>query len=189
MKEGGISILFEFCGQASSSSAIKFLVCHTRNKDTLLFMQREVSFVQRLERFKCPRESGSLRYYMLTLFLVRTSSVWWQYFIFLPRSANCSLLVAFLMLDTQRWGRAKMMLMLWPHCQLFKYVIEKKKLFPASFNSRPGGPRSRWLGVTLRRLERWRSAVVLDRLHREFSNIRASQLPYLNPVSLESVFF
>lgn len=70
--KGGISIPLEFSGQVISLSAIKFIVCHTKNKGTLIFMQCEVSFVQKLERFKCPRESRNFRYYTLTLFLVRT---------------------------------------------------------------------------------------------------------------------
>lgn len=70
--KGGVAIPLEFPGQVSLSSAIKCLVCHTSDKDALTFMQCEVSFVQKLERFKCPRESRTFRYYLLTVFLVRT---------------------------------------------------------------------------------------------------------------------
>lgn len=51
------------------SSPIKFLVCHTRNKDAFILMQCEVSFAQKVERSKCPRDSRSFSCYMLTLFL------------------------------------------------------------------------------------------------------------------------
>lgn len=64
----GISILLDFLVKFLSSP-IKFLVCHTKNKDALILMQCEVSFAQKLERSKCPRNSRSFRCYMLTLFL------------------------------------------------------------------------------------------------------------------------
>lgn len=49
------------------SSPIKFLVCYARNKDTFILMQCDVSFAQKVERSKCPRDSRSFRCWSYSL--------------------------------------------------------------------------------------------------------------------------
>lgn len=106
---GGISIPLEFPGQIILSGAIKFLVCHTRNRDTLIFMQGKVIFVQKLERFKFPRASRSFRYYMLTCSLSEQLCVVVTFYFPEEISKLFDFSVAFLMLDTKggvepRWS-------------------------------------------------------------------------------------
>lgn len=98
------------------------------------------------------------------------------------------LLVAYLMLYPQRWGRAKMMLMLWPHWQLIMYPWKEETtscifltLDLADLADRGWG----WLSS-----QGNGSPPLLWILCAEFCHSRLSQLPFLNPVSFrEDVLF
>lgn len=123
-----------------------------------------------------PKKLQELQMLRVDLIPCLGSSVWW-YFIFLRRSANCLLLMEFLMLQTQRWGRAKVMLMPWPHGHLFTYLIEIKDCFLHFLTLDLADVSVQWLGMTLLPSEQWLSTIVLDRLCGEFCNSRLDRLP------------
>lgn len=104
------------------------------------------------------------------------SSVWW-YFIFLRRWANCLLLMAFLMLRTQRWDRAKVMLMLDHRDSCSHISVKTRNCFLHLSTQDLADVSIRWLGMTLPLLEQWLSAVVLDCLCGEFCNSRLAHSP------------
>lgn len=185
VKEGGISILLGFSCQIILLNS-SFVTPETK---TLIFMPCEVSFVQKLGRFECPRGSRSFRYYMLTLFLVRTV-LCGDNILFSWGDEQIWLSVAFLMLEAQRLGRAKMMLVLrthwWCLCislQRINCVLHLLTLNLADLVA------DGWLVVTLLQLKEWFPAIILDRLCRDLCISRLCQLPFLNPVSLKSIFF
>lgn len=104
------------------------------------------------------------------------SSVWW-YFIFLRRWANCLLLMAFLMLHTQRWDSAKVMLMLDHRDTCSHTSVKTRNCFLHLPTLDMADVSIQWLGMTPLLLEQWLSAVVLDCLCGEVCNSRLAHSP------------
>lgn len=82
-----ISILLGFPGQVVLPGAINCCVRHIRNEDICIFVQDEASVAQKLEGFRCPRDSRGVRYYVLTHCSLSAQFCMSIHFIFLRSSS------------------------------------------------------------------------------------------------------
>lgn len=133
-----ISILLDFPGQVVLPGAINFCVCHIRNEDVSIFVQDESSVAQKLEGFRCLRDSRGVRYYVLTHCSLSAQFCMSIHFIFLRSSFLLgvpdagSTAVGWSQVDAQAVTTLTSVCV----------SLKKTKLFPESLNSRAGRPHS-----------------------------------------------
>lgn len=157
-----ISILLDFPGQVVLPGAINFCVCHIRNEDVSIFVQDESSVAQKLEGFRCLRDSRGVRYYVLTHCSLSAQFCMSIHFIFLRSSFLLgvpdagSTAVGWSQVDAQAVTTLTSVCV----------SLKKTKLFPESLNSRAGRPHSWCLVMNLLRSVWCFHPLGLDRLCR-----------------------
>lgn len=96
---------------------------------------------------------------------------------YFPEEMSKLFLMAFLVLHTPRWDRAKVMLMPDHRDTCLHISVKTRNYFLHLSTLDLADVSIPWLGMTLLLLEQWLSAVVLDCLCGEFCNSRLAHSP------------